>query len=106
MAQQVLNSFFFHAHIQQTSNHGERDHPLQATNDMQVILCSNGRQEQKAMRERPVRLLLGLKKGDHAIEDLLAEIVVDDGAIPALSQNLVPVPTAYLSSLRGQSYAN
>ena len=73
---------------------------------MQVILCSNGRQEQKAMRERPVRLLLGLKKGDHAIEDLLAEIVVDDGAIPALSQNLVPVPTAYLSSLRGQSYAN
>jgi|LauGreDrversion2_3_1035106.scaffolds.fasta_scaffold197307_1 hypothetical protein len=49
------------------------------------------------MRERPVRLLLGLKKDHYAIQDLLAEIVVDDGAVPALSQNLVNPPTTQLS---------
>ena len=50
------------------------------------------------MRERPVRLLLGLKKDSYAIQDLLAEIVVDDGAVPALSQNLVNPPTTQLST--------
>jgi len=62
-----------------------------------MILRSNGRQEDKAMRERPVRLLLGLKKDHYAIQDLLAEIVVDDGAVPALSQNLVNPPTLSFS---------
>lgn len=48
------------------------------------------------MRERPVRLLLGLKRDHHAIQTLLAEIVVDEGAIPALSQNLVNLLTTQL----------
>jgi hypothetical protein len=50
---------------------------------------SNGVQENKVHRERPVRLLMGLKKGEGSIKDLLAEIVVDDGVIGALSRNLV-----------------
>ena len=49
---------------------------------------SNGIQEGKVHRERPVRLLLGLKKGPHAIKDLLAEVVVDDGVVAAISRNL------------------
>jgi hypothetical protein len=57
-----------------------------------MILRSNGRQEDKAMRERPVRLLLGLKKDHYAIQDLLAEIVVDDGAVPALPS---PFPSPF-----------
>ena len=49
---------------------------------------SSGVQENKVHRERPVRLLMGLKRGEGSIKDLLAEIVVDDGVIGALSRNL------------------
>ena len=55
------------------------------------LAYSNGRQENKEKRERPVRLLVGLKRGPHAIQDLLAEIVIDDGAINAVSRNLVRI---------------